>query len=76
MIELSSKWFDVLLNQQETGMGYYVVNVVLKDGQIFERVIIDSGCITKVYGYEEIPFDSDEIAQIIVTHDKWDFSKA
>lgn len=74
MVELPEKWFDTLLNQCETGMGYYIATVVLKDGRKYERVIIDSGYITKVYGHEGIPFAPDEIAEITVTHDRWNFS--
>ncbi len=75
MIRLADKWAPTLLKQSETGMGYYIATVVLKSGQRYERVIIDSGYITRVYGYNGIPFDPDDIVDIIVTHDKWDFRR-
>jgi hypothetical protein len=75
MLRLPEKWIRYLLTHPETGMGYYIVSVVLKDGRRFDQVIVDSGFITKVRGEEGIPFDVSEIDQIIVTHDKWEFRK-
>lgn len=57
----------------ETGMGYWVASVFLSDGRKFDQVVIDSGCITRVRGFEEIPFVEPEIAEIKVTHDKWNW---
>ena len=45
-----------LKNAEETGFGYQVVSVQLKDGRIFEQVVISEGCIIEVRGYKEIPF--------------------
>ena len=73
MIALSPKWAAQLTGQPETGMGYQVVSVILKNGQRFDQAIIDSGYITRVRRFKEIPFTEDEIQEIIVTHDKWDF---
>jgi len=71
MIRLVQKRFaDYFRTQPETGMGYWVANVHLKDGRVFERVIIDSGYLTKVRGYDEIPFDEGEIDHFVVTHEK------
>jgi hypothetical protein len=76
MIRVPKKWEDVVRSLPETGMGYTVVMVTLEDGRQYERVVIDSGYIARVYGYGyEIPFDPNDIADIVVTHDKWDFSK-
>jgi len=72
-IQLSEKWAPVLLAQPETGMGYYVVSVILQDGRKFDQVVIDSGYITKVRGYKDIPFQESEIVEIKATHDKWDW---
>ena len=55
-------------------MGYQVVSVVLKDGKTFDQVIIVEGRITQVRGLGDIPFTEEQIAQIILTHDKWDFN--
>ena len=75
MIKLSSEWGERLSNQAETGMGYWIVTVLLKDGRRYERaVIVDSGHLAEIYGLDEIPFVEDDIADLIVTHDKWKFS--
>lgn len=74
MIELPSKWTKRLVLQPETGMGYHVVTVILKDGRSLERVVVDSGYITRIFGLDEIPFKVEDIENLIVTHDKWNFS--
>ena len=63
------------MSLSETGMGYQVVSVFLADGRKFDQVVIDSGHITRVRGYQEIPFDESEIAEIKVTHDKWNWKE-
>ena len=55
-------------------MGYQIVSVRLKDGQQFHQVAVVEGRITEIRGYQDIPFTEDEIAQIYLTHDKWDFN--
>jgi len=35
---VSDKWADYLVNQPETGMGYWIVSVTLKDGRSYARV--------------------------------------
>ena len=75
MFPLSKKWYEKLSSQGETGMGYQIVSVVLTDGQRFDQVVVDSGYITKVRGRKDIPFSEEDIADITVTHDKWDFSE-
>ena len=73
MIELSTAWTDHLMNQPETGMGYQIVSVVLRDGTRYDQVVVDSGYITQIRGLTRIPFSEEDIQEIIVTHDKWDF---
>ena len=75
MLRLSKKWMDFLLTQPETGMGYQVVSVLLHDGRRFDRVPIVDSAIRRIKGREDIPFTEADIKEIIVTHDKWDFSK-
>ena len=75
MLSLPQHWIDRLITQPETGMGYQVVSVSLKDGCRYDRVVINSGYVTRIYKVTGIPFAADDIAEIIVTHDKWDFSK-
>jgi hypothetical protein len=74
MIRLSPKWTKELAAKPETGMGYQVVTVVLRDGRKFEQVVVVEGSITQIRRFQDIPFVEDEISQIIVTHDKWDFN--
>ena len=74
MITLSTKWIHELASQPETGMGYQVVSVVLKDGRQFDQIAVVEGLITQIRGHKDIPFTQDEIAKIILTHDKWDFN--
>lgn len=71
MYLLSAKWAPVLRRQGETGMGYQICTVLLKDGRRFDKVMIDSGYVTKVGESTEIPFVDDEIADIVVTHGKY-----
>ncbi len=56
-------------------MGYQIADIVLKDGKIYKQVVIDSGFITRVRGLKNIPFNADEIEDVIITNDKWDFDK-
>ena len=32
------------------------------------------GCMTEIRGRKDIPFSEDQIAEIVVTHDKWNFN--
>ena len=51
-------------------MGYQIATILLKDGRKFDRVMIVEGRITSIANSEDIPFSEEQIAQIIVTHDK------
>ena len=73
MIKLSSDWAHFLVNQPETGMDYQIASVFLKDGRRFDQVVIVGGHITQIKGIKSIPFFADDIAKILITHDKWDF---
>ncbi len=75
MLALSSKWIEKLAVQPETGMGYHVVSVILQDGQRFDNVVVNQGYITQIRHMKSIPFREEDIGDIIVTHNKWDFSK-
>ncbi|HET6886500.1 MAG TPA: hypothetical protein VFH87_01125 [Candidatus Udaeobacter sp.] len=74
MLPLSGKWASKLAAEPETGMGYQIASIVLKDGKRFDRVVVVDGNLTRVRGVEGIPFSEDQIEQIIVTHDKCDFN--
>jgi hypothetical protein len=68
MLELSDKWASVLASQRETGMGYQVVTVRLKDGRRFDGVSVVGGIISRIAGAEVVPFAEDDIEDIVVTH--------
>lgn len=55
-------------------MGYQVGSVVLKDGRKFNQVAIVEGIVAEIRGLKDIPFNEDDISQIILTHDKWNFN--
>jgi len=74
-VPLSEKWAAYLVALPETGMGYQVVSVTLNDGRRFEQVVVDSGYITRVRDYRDIPFAESEIAEIKITHDKWNWKE-
>jgi hypothetical protein len=63
-----------LRQQKETGLGYQVVSVRLKDGRSFEQVVVSEGCVIAVRGYaDELPFRLDEVATVKVNHKRWNF---
>jgi len=70
MLELSNKWAMVLASQRETGMGYQVVTIRLKDGRQFAGVTVVGGVVNRVEGAQSIPFAEDDIEDIVVTHDR------
>ena len=72
--KFSAKFLRLLSEMPETGMGYQVVTITLKDGRMFKQVVIAEGLI-KIRGRADIPFTEDDIADITVTHDKWDWSQ-
>lgn len=55
-------------------MGYQIVSIVLKDGRRFDQVVIVEGYVTQVRGFSDIPFVEDDVHEIVLTHDKWDFN--
>jgi len=68
------EWVDYLVAQPETGMGYWVVSVRLNDGRSFDRVVVNGGLVTQVYGHDGVPFEPEEIVEMRVTHDRWKFN--
>jgi hypothetical protein len=73
VIKLDNLWIEKIVNQPETGMGYHIVSVVLNDGITIKQVLVNEGYITRVKGFTNIPFKLDDIKEIHVTHEKWDF---
>ncbi len=72
MFKLTEQRFaDYFEHQPETGMGYQIATAHLKDGRVFKQVIVDSGYVTAVRGYSEVPFAEADVDRFVATHDKW-----
>ena len=76
MISLSTQWAEFFKRQPETGMGYYVVSIVLRDGRRFDQGVVVDGRLTQIRGLGQIPFSEADIDHFVVTHDKWDWRAA
>jgi hypothetical protein len=70
VLQLSPRWGEFFRSQPETGMGYWICSVVLKDGRMLRHVVVDGGTITSVDGSSDITFGEMDIAKFIVTHEK------
>jgi hypothetical protein len=57
----------------ETGIGYQIVSVELKDGRCFDQVVVSECCIIEVRGYAEIPFAPHDVASVHINHKFWNF---
>jgi hypothetical protein len=64
---------DQLKRAAETGIGYQVVSVELKDHRSFDQVLISEGCIIEVRGHKEIPFAPDDVVSVSLNHKRWNF---
>ena len=64
---------DQLKRASETGIGYQIVAVQLKDGRCFEQVVVSECCIIEVRGYAEIPFAPVDVASVSINHKRWNF---
>jgi hypothetical protein len=73
LVPIPSGCVNQLDQGEETGIGYQVVSVELKDGRFFEQVVASEGCIIEVRGYKEIPFAPDDVALVKVNHKRWNF---
>ena len=72
---LSGIWLSAARQLGETGMGYVVVSVTLKDGRRYPQVLIDSGHLSRVRGLPHIPSVEDDIAEINQTDAKWNWDE-
>ena len=61
MMKIPDKFTKQLMEAGETGMGYLVVNIVLKDGRQINQVAIVDGRIAQIRGMDKIPFKEDDI---------------
>jgi hypothetical protein len=73
LVPIPSRFVAQLKREAETGIGYQVVSVVLKDGRSFDQVATSEGCIIEVRGYKEIPFAPDDVSALTVNHKAWNF---
>ena len=73
LITIPRMFADHLKQAQETGIGYQVVSVELRDGRTFAQVVTSEGCVIEVRGYEEIPFAPDDVASVSINHKRWNF---
>ena len=73
MISLSDQWAGFFRSHSETGMGYHVVSIVLRDGRRFDQGIVTGGQLTQIRGLDQIPFSEGDIDHFIVTHATWDW---
>jgi len=62
-----------LKSTEESGFGYQIVSVELKDQRVFEQVVISEGCIIEVRGFKEIPFIPDDVVSVHLNHKHWNF---
>lgn len=70
---IPSAFVDGLKRAGETGIGYQVVSVELRDGRSFDQVVASECCIIEVRGHKEIPFASEDVAAVNVNHKRWNF---
>jgi len=73
VVPIPSSFVDQLKRASETGIGYQVVSVGLKDGRHFDQVATSEGCIIEVRGFKEIPFSPEDVASVSVNHKRWNF---
>jgi hypothetical protein len=67
------EWVDHMNGHRQTGPGYHVVAVTLKNGRCFDQVVASEGCVIHVRGHKEVPFAADDVASISVNHMGWNF---
>ena len=73
LIPIPRELAEALKRQGETGMGYQVVSVTLKNGKHFDQVVASEGYVIQVRGYKDVPFTTDDVASVSLTHKRWNF---
>jgi hypothetical protein len=73
LVPIPRELVDNLKKAGETGMGYQVISVELRDGRRFDQVLASEGCIIEVRGHKEIPFGPNDMASVRVNHKRWNF---
>jgi hypothetical protein len=73
LVPVPGSFVEQLKEAKETGIGYHVVSVDLKDGRHFDQVATSEGHIIEVRGFKEIPFSQSDVAAMTVNHKRWNF---
>jgi hypothetical protein len=73
LVPIPREHADRLRGQGETGPGYQVVSVTLKNGKCFDQVVASEGCVIQVRGHKDVPFAPDDVASVNVNHRQWNF---
>lgn len=63
-MQLSQKWIDHLAKLPETGMGYQIVTVHLKNSEKRKKIVIASGQNICATLEDDIDFSDDDITDI------------
>lgn len=64
MLLLDDRWAARFLETPESGMGYHIVDIVLKNGTQYLGVRVVGGLIRSVDGLNNVPFGNDDIKDI------------
>ena len=73
LVPIPHEHASLLKHHRETGMGYHVISVTLKNGKHFEQVLTSEGCVIQVRGHRDVPFSPEEVASVDVNHKRWNF---
>jgi hypothetical protein len=73
LVPIPREHVDRLKAHGETGPGYQVVSVILRNGKRFDQVVASEGCVIQVRGHRDIPFAADDVASVAVNHTPWNF---
>jgi hypothetical protein len=73
LVPIPTASISQLKRQRETGLGYQLVSVQLKDGRHFEQAVASEGCIIAVRGFSDVPFAPEEVEHVAVSHESWNF---
>jgi hypothetical protein len=71
----SGRWADTVRHLGETGLGYTVVSITLKDGRKFNQALIDTGHLCRIRGLFDVPFAEEDIVEIKQTNAKWNWDE-
>jgi hypothetical protein len=73
LIPIPREYADGLRRQGETGMGYQVVSVTLKNGEKYDQVVTSEEHVIEVRGCKDVPFSPEDVAAVNVNHRRWNF---